>query len=72
MKKVQKNQKASSLVFQYFEIKVARLYSLRPFQRAIVELCLRQNSKVIETTDGQKTKRDIKRFLFKNALKICI
>jgi hypothetical protein len=36
-------------------LSVAHLYSSRPFQRAIVELCERQGSKVIEETDGRTT-----------------
>jgi hypothetical protein len=34
---------------------IAHLYTSRPFQQAIVELCRRQGLKVIEDTDGRTT-----------------
>jgi hypothetical protein len=47
---------AISLQFFGMFLSVVHLYSSRPFQRAIVELCRRQGSKVIEETDdGRRT-----------------
>jgi hypothetical protein len=44
------------LTFFGMLLSVAHLYSSRTFQRAIVELCRRQGSKVIEgTTDGRQS-----------------